>query len=284
MLLRSILRHAWLLLLPFLTTFIPGDTQAHARPERIASLNLCTDQLLLALADRSQIASLSRLARDPSIAFLADQAGAVPLNDGSAESIIVERPDLVLTGTYGQREQVALLSRQGIDVLSLGPWENLADGRSQIRTLARRLGQPERGEALIALIDAALERARGTVPEGQSILSLERGGWVTSPRSPLGEILVRMGFKLHQEALGLVEGGVARLERIVTTPPAFMLLDAATDQAADNGTALLLHPALAEAVPPSRRLVLPGKLTICGGPSTPAAIDHLGAEARAKVR
>jgi iron complex transport system substrate-binding protein len=37
-------------------------------------------------------------------------------------------------------------------------------------------------------------------------------------------------------------------------------------------------------VPPGRRLALPGRLTICGGPSTPVAIDMLSAAVRATVR
>lgn len=275
--------HAGLVLLIGLACIL-GTAKAHARPGQVASLNLCTDQLLLALADRRQIASLSRLARDPSVAFLADQAAGIPQTDGGVETILVSRPDLVLTGTYGQQEQIALLRRQGLDVLPLGPWVSLEDGREQIRTLARRLGHPDRGEALIARIDAALELARGIIPQGRSILVYERGGWVMAPRSPLGEILVHMGFRLHQEALGLTRGGVARLEAIVTTPPDFMLVDAASGRASDNGTALFAHPALAEAVPLTRRLALPGRLAICGGPSTPVAIEVLAAEVRNKGR
>jgi iron complex transport system substrate-binding protein len=169
-------------------------------------------------------------------------------------------------------------------VLSLGPWADLEDGRGQIRTLARRLGHPDRGETLIARIDAALERARGIVPVRRSILVYERGGWVMALHSPLNEILVHMGFRLHQEALGLGQGGVARLETIVTMPPDFMLVDAASSQAVDNGTALFAHPALAGAVPLERRLALPGQLTICGGPSTPVAIDMLSAAVQARLR
>jgi iron complex transport system substrate-binding protein len=37
-------------------------------------------------------------------------------------------------------------------------------------------------------------------------------------------------------------------------------------------------------VPPERRLHLPARLPICGGPATPVAIDTLAAEVRAKVR
>jgi iron complex transport system substrate-binding protein len=275
MLHRHASSHAALALLTCLAAFITGAAQAQSRPSRVASLNLCTDQLVLALADRSQILSLSRLAQDTSISFLADQAAGLPMNDGSAETILFERPDLVLTGTYGQQEQIALLRGQALEVLSLGPWADLEDGRGQIRTLARRLGHPDRGEALIARIDAALERARGIVPVRRSILVYERGGWVMALHSPLNEILVH---------LGLGQGGVVRLETIVTMPPDFMLVDAASSQAVDNGTALFANPALAGAVPLDRRLALPGRLTICGGPSMPVAIDMLSAAVQVRLR
>lgn len=149
----------------------------------------------------------------------------------------------MLTGTYGWQDRVAVLKRQGLDFLQLGPWSGLAEGREQIRTLANRLGHADRGEALIARIDAALDRAKGTAPNGRSILVYERGGWVTAARSPLSEVLVQMGFTLQQEVLGRTNGGVVRLEAIVTDPPDFMLVDAGSQQAIDNGTALFAHPA-----------------------------------------
>ena len=43
-------------------------------------------------------------------------------------------------------------------------------------------------------------------------------------------------------------------------------------------------PRLRATIPPERRLYLPDRLTICGGPATPQAIDALAAEVRAKVR
>jgi iron complex transport system substrate-binding protein len=264
--------------------WLGGMPEARAGPKQVVSLNLCTDQLLLALADRGQIAILSRLARDPSVSYMAEPAGGLPQIEGGAEAILLSRPDLVLTGTYGQQDQVALLRRHGSEVLQLGPWSGLAEGREQIRLLARELGHPDRGEALIARIDAALDRAREIMPKKTSILVYERGGWITASRSPLSEVLVHMGFTLHQEALGMNPGGVARLETIVTHPPDVMLVDAASQRAIDIGTALFAHPALAAAVPPERRLAVPGHLTICGGPSTPTMIDALAAEVKAKLR
>ena len=48
----------------------------------------------------------------------------------------------------------------------------------------------------------------------------------------------------------------------------------------DQGEALLAHPALAALYPPDRRILLPERLTVCGGPSLPEAIDWLASEAR----
>lgn len=261
-----------------------GHVAAAPEPRRVVSINLCADQLLLALADREQIASLSFLVRDRSLSFLSDRAGNLPVNEGRGEAILFSGGDLVLADFFGERNRTALLQRQGLEVLPVEPWQSLAQGREQVRTLARRLGHPERGEALVGEIDAALARAKGIVPGQRSILTFERRGWVPGSRSLFGEILRHMGFTLHQDALGLGGGGVARLESIVARPPDYMLMDEDAGQAVDNGSALLVHPALAPIVPPERRLVLANRLSMCGGPSTPAAIDALAEEVRAKVR
>src|SRR5262249_40951345 len=51
-------------------------------------------------------------------------------------------------------------------------------------------------------------------------------------------------------------------------------------RAEDQGSALLSHPVLAELYPPEKRIVLPDRLTVCGGPTLPAAFDWLGAEGK----
>ncbi|MGO4704937.1 ABC transporter substrate-binding protein [Microvirga sp. 2MCAF38] len=257
---------------------------AQTRPQRIVSLNLCADQLLLALAERSQIASLSPLAKDRSISFLADRVDDIPVNSGKGETILFSGAGLVLAGTFGQQARTALLKRQGFDVLTLEPWRNLDHGRKQIREVAQRIGHPERGEALIAEIDAALARAKDIVPSGRSVLVYYRRGFVPSTDSLVSEILRHMGFALQQEKLGLRRGGVSRLESLVTTPPDYLMMDEAVGRTIDNGSALLTHPALADAVPADRRLLIAGNLMICGGPSTSAAIDAIASEVKTKVR
>jgi iron complex transport system substrate-binding protein len=261
----------------------PASLQAAGAPHRIASLNLCGDQLLLALADRSQILSLSPLARDPTISFLVDSVGDLPVNSGRAETLLFERADLIMMARWGSQVQRTLLERHGFELMLLEPWRSLEAGYAEIRAVAARLGHQERGETLIESIKAALARAENIVPPGRRVLTLYRRGWAPGTESLTAELLRHMGFTLHEEELGVGQGGVVRLESLVANPPDYVLIDDIQGLAMDQGTALLMHPALLTAAPPERRLNLPSQLAICGGPSTPALIDAIAAEVRRKV-
>jgi iron complex transport system substrate-binding protein len=253
-------------------------------PRRVVSLNLCADQLLLRLADREQIASLSPFAHDPRQSFLVEDAKALPANKGSGEQILMESADLVIAGRFDSKPKLQLLADKGVPTLLLDAWRDLEHGRAQIRMMAERLGHPERGEALIAEIDAALVRAKGAAPAERTVLVMFRRGFVLGSDNFMNALLRHVGLRPMQNDLGLPQGGMVRLETLVATPPDYAMIGREGLAAVDNGTAFLLHPALVAAVPPERRITLDNKLATCGGPSTPAAIDALAAEVRAKVR
>ena len=71
--------------------------RSDAAPRRVVSLNLCTDELLLALAAPDQILSVTHLAQDPAETPLWPQARRYRRNDGSLLSVAAMRPDLVVT-------------------------------------------------------------------------------------------------------------------------------------------------------------------------------------------
>ena len=71
---------------------------------------------------------------------------------------------------------------------------------------------------------------------------------------------------MRSAQLGFRSGGFASLETIVSLRPDFILVAEDGPFAEDQGRAFLLHPALEQLYPPDRRLVIPERLTICGGP------------------
>src|SRR5262245_39502286 len=87
-----------------------------AAPERVVSLNLCTDQMLVLLAPE-KVAALSPLARDPALSFVAPQAASLPTVRVSAEAVLRLHPDLVLAARYGAQTVLALLQREGVPIL-----------------------------------------------------------------------------------------------------------------------------------------------------------------------
>lgn len=253
---------------------------AMAAPQRIVSINACADQLLLALADPEQIAALSLYATDPAYSYLAEQAKAFPHDAGSAETVIERKPDLVLAGRFTKRETRSLLKRLGYTVIELDTVKSIDDSIAQIRDVAALLGHPDRGADLIARIEAARARAIASAPSGgePTVAVYQRRGYVTGQNTLTAELLRLAGFADMGGKLAGKTGGFVPLERIVTGKPDLLVVADPHVVAADQGSALLAHPALRELYPADRRITLPGRLTICAGPSLPEAIDTLAAE------
>jgi iron complex transport system substrate-binding protein len=249
-----------------------------AAPHRIVSLNACADQYLIALADKDQIAALTQFARDPSLSFYADRAGVYPHTQGQAEAVLALRPDLVIASPYRRAESLALLHGR-VRILDLKPTRSFDDVIKETRAVAAAIGQRQRGEALVRSMQARVDAA-GRRPLGGIAAHYQRGGYITGPGSLMDDLMTRAGLiNLARKGHGAI--GQMSLEQIVYARPDFLVF---TDGAAgggsqDEGSLALDHPALARAVPQALRLHVPSALTVCGGPSYPAALERLQAEA-----
>lgn len=89
-------RHGRLWLFAAAALFFAVD--ARAAPQRVASIYLCADVLLVRLAERERIVSLTRFAADPALSPVADVARGIAVNRGRAEDILPLQPDLVIAG------------------------------------------------------------------------------------------------------------------------------------------------------------------------------------------
>jgi iron complex transport system substrate-binding protein len=72
-------------------------------------------------------------------------------------------------------------------------------------------------------------------------------------------------------------GGYVSLERLLVLRPDVLVLHGAVTEAPDQGSLFLVHPALTKLYPPARRLILPRRYALCGGPALVAALDYLTA-------
>jgi iron complex transport system substrate-binding protein len=259
---------------------VTATTAATASGPRIASINLCTGQLLITLADPDQIVGLSPYARDKARSWMATEAARFPLLSGEAEDVLELKPDLVVAGRYTKRATRELLKRQGFKVVELDAVRSIEDTRQQIKRIGDVVGHPERAAAQIARIDAAVARARAAVARKPvRVLGVSRRGWVSGGDSLTSSLLQTIGITNAARDVSLrSSGGFASLEAIIAAKPDFLLVSESDDFAEDQGRAFLLHPALQELYPPDKRIVLPERLTVCGGPMLGDALDRLTAE------
>lgn len=257
-----------------------GGVSAHAAGlPRVVSINLCTDQLLLPLADPAQILGLSRFSHDAWQSWAADDARRFPSLSGGAEDVLVLKPDVVVASLFDKRSTRELLKAQGLRLAEFSVPRNLDEVKAQIREMGEIVRHQDRAEAEIARLDAAMMRARRAVEERRySVLPLSRRGWVSGSDSLVSSLLTETGLFNAAADLGVGQGGFASLEAIVHAKPDFLLLSEAGDRAEDDGRAFLLHPALERFYPPSKRIVIPERLTVCGGVMLADALDVLVSE------
>jgi iron complex transport system substrate-binding protein len=263
----------WLLMVAALS--MSGEAPAGSLP-RVVSMNVCSDQLLLSLADPEQILGLSRFSRD---AWVGGDAGRYPRLSGGAEDVLVLKPDIVLANLYDKRSTRELLKAKGLHLAELPVPRTIDEVRDQIRQLGDIVGHADRAAQQVARLDAALARARQAVAgRHYRVLPLSRRGWVAGSDGFVGALLSETGLFDAAGELGFTFGGFASLEAIVNLKPDLLLVSQAGDVARDDGQAFLLHPALERFYPPEKRIVIPERLTECGGVTLADALDVLTAE------
>jgi iron complex transport system substrate-binding protein len=252
--------------------------RAEAAPRRVVSFNICTDQLVVALADPDQIAGLSPYATDPTLSAVAEEARAFPRLEWHAESTIPLNPDLVLVGPRDRSVTQRLLIALGFRVVEIPFISTIAAAREQIRQVAALLGHPDRGEALLARLDAARRRLANTPrPDAATALLVEHNGYSEGPTSLAAAMMAEAGLRPPAGAPAGI-GGYVALERLIMMRPDILVLHKLIDTPRDQGSIYLTHPALLALYPPSRRIVLPNRFTLCGGPGLVAGLDHLADE------
>lgn len=245
-------------------------------PRRIVSLNLCADQYLLALADPAQIVALTRFARDPNMSAAANAARTMPVSRGSAEDVLMLRPDLVISSPFRRQTVAAVLAGRNVATLDLPPADSYTAIVTQVRQVAAAIGHPDRGETLIRRMDTALARLPRAPGGGRTAAYYQRRGFLTGTGTLVDELMQRLGLANLATRLGKPALSQLSLEQMALARPDYLVVESATDRVTDQGTEMLHHPIL-DGIP---RLRIPEAWTVCGGPAYVLAAQSLAAQLR----
>jgi iron complex transport system substrate-binding protein len=177
---------------------------------------------------------------------------------------------MVVGGTFTPPATRAALARLGMALTELPIARTVADSEGQVRQLAALAGYPERGEDLVARIEASLAAAAPPDAARPTALVWQGGGIVAGADSLLGDLLSRTGFTSYAAAKGLKQADYLPLEQVLADPPDVLITVTRDGEAHDR---LRTHPALAALK--GQRATLEGNLLWCGGPTVIRAAARL---------
>ncbi len=250
-------------------------------PRRVVSLNPCLDAVLVAVADRGQIAALSHYARDAYGSTIAAVARTLPVTYESAEEVMMLRPDLILASRLTGPATQAALGRLGVKVEAFAVPNTVAESLAQVARIAALVGHPDRGARLIGRIDAAL--AAAAPPPGSrpvAALVFQPQGFAAGTGTLMNEMLVRTGFLNVAARYGVGQWGNVSLERLLADPPRMLLAGQARPGAPTWAERLVTHPALRAVAGRMQRAAFPERLLYCGGPALIQTAQVLAAARR----
>jgi iron complex transport system substrate-binding protein len=249
-----------------------------AVPQRVVSLNLCADQLLMALLPASRIASLTWLSRkegDPSLLPMARQ---IVVNHGSAEEVLRLRPDLVVAGKFTTGTTRSLLRRAGVPLIEIDPvndWEGI---RRLTRQVGNAVGESARAEILLRDMDAEL----AALSQEQPVRRIRVIGWGGAGDDVPGRDTL---FNTILESAGAVNVAAVQgrgsfdLEQLLLARPQVLLRGAAYSSAPALRNGVAQHRILRELYA-GRMLTYPEAVYGCGVPHAATLARNLATQLR----
>src|SRR5687767_2574990 len=129
-----------------------------APPARVASMNLSSDEVLVAILPPGRLVSVTRWADAPGTSNV---VGRVPphvfrFQKADMERLVALQPDLVVVSEYTDADFLKLIERSGLRYHRMQGLASVAGVRAAILDLGRAVGAPAEAERLVARYDATL--------------------------------------------------------------------------------------------------------------------------------
>ena len=258
----------------------PVVALGEAAPQRVVSMNLCTDQLAMLLAGEGQLHSVTYLAHDERASAMTEEAQNYATNHGLAEEIFLMQPDLVIAGQYSTQATTAMLKRLGIPVEVFPAADSLEAVRDRLIRMGQVLHREQTAANLVADFDARLETLRADVAERPSAVLYYANGYTSGENSLAGQILVAAGFGNAGRQAGYGSGMKMPLEVLAMTDPD-VVVTARPYPGASRSEELLDHTALRSLRDHRAGATMTDHDWVCGTPYVLRAIEVLGGARRA---
>jgi iron complex transport system substrate-binding protein len=256
-------------------------SKADSKPQRIVSMNLCTDQLLLLLVPPERIVSVSALSLDPHSSFMADAAKNHHTNHGKSEEILPLKPDLVLASGFAARPAVELLRKLGHRVEMIPMANDIAGIRTNISTVASLVGEQQKGFEIIEQMDRRIAQVQTQLAGAKKRAIFYQPRGYTSGKNTLQDEALRLaGWENVAANIGINGYSQIGLEQLLMAQPEQIFTSSYAPGTSSLAQRQLQHPVLRRLTDNRPMVEIDYRLWICDGPMIADAIEALAAAHR----
>lgn len=241
---------------------------ATEKPQRIVSLTLCTDLIVLMLVESKRIVGLSHLATDPTYSYLANEAENIPIHHGLAEEIMPMNADLIISSRHTTNNTVQILEALGHSVSKLDPPATFSEVRDYTLAAGELLGETEKAQTIIQNMHAELAKAKHEIEhlKNERAISFAPNGFTAGSKTLKHHIMEAAGFDNIAPEFGIEYYGNISVEQLITANPDVVILDENVPNQNSLAQRYTSHPALKHFLGEKGFVHIPANLWLCPGP------------------
>lgn len=248
-------------------------------PQRIVSINLCTDELLVRLTNEERIAALTYFSSKKQSSTISEITQNIPRIKGEIEEVLAHDPDLVVAGLFSKANTVRFLKKLGIPVVIFKVAEDFSDIYSNIRLMGEIVDNREKAEELIQEMQLRLREIGKIDPVSRlNVIFYQSGGNVPGANTFQSSVIELAGASNVAAQMGVKGHAHVDLETLLFQNIDGLIFLDIHHKRESIGRELLFHPAIKKALPNVQGLTMPSRLLNCGSPASVEVVELLASQ------
>ncbi len=250
-----------------------------ARPVRIVSQSLASDEMLFPMVAPERLVGLSSLARDPAYSNVVGEAARHPAPSiETAEDILRVRPDLIFVTTYSRAEVVQVLESTGVPVYRLANFDDVNGVMTNLRRIGAAVGEEAAAGRMVAEMQRRLAAVAARRAGRPPLRVLSFSGGFTAGRGTTFDDIVRHANAINEAAArGLEKFPRLSQEQVLAWNPDVLVSGVLPGEAEAVRRQLLTGPGVGQtdAARRNRIVLIESRLLLAVSPHVVAAVEQL---------
>ena len=247
----------------------------------VMSLDYCSDQYVLSLADRTQILALSSAAEDL-YSYHRARAKGLPKSGSTIAEVVMANPDIAVQTYSSAARMDEIAAKAGVTLLNTSYGRDLDTMYSNLSLIAEAIGRKDQADQLIADYMSRLKDIKGASRSELSVAYVTPGGFTGGVGTFINDIIELSGFQSYA-SLNNYNGWLPLpLEDMIMNPPDVIITSFFDSNMRNQSRwSLSRHDHLLSMMEKIPTIHLPGALMACDGLFLIEAAEQIRSEAQA---